>query len=438
MKSNIKYILLIFLSFLFTDLFGQNQLEQYVFQLKDSADIEFKNQNYIKSTEYLTKALSYTSQISNEELEGDCNLLLAEILLKNHQKKTAFQYFLRSASNYKKTNHFSELSVIYYKIGLIYFNTEAYEKAINYFHLCDSIIPKPEKTYSFKQNITNFIGDSYYRIEKYDNAGSLFNKNYQNAVKEKDTINLITSLNKLIQISKKKKLFRNAIAYNKELFNIYNSQKDSGNKALTQNNIGYLHVKLNENQSALNAFRKAENEKDTDDKFKALNLTNIGVCLHNKGEIEESVATLLRAREICENEKNYRQRAIINNIVAFIYYQKDDLYNATEYSIESIEDAEKSGDKVILKNNYKTYSTILQGLDDFQKALNCHKKHLDIRDSLLVEKRMYEQMMEQRIQELENSEKELQLKMADEEIKDALLRQMKLEADKREQELEVT
>ena len=437
MKIVIKYITIIFLTVLFSDLAGQNRLEEYVIKLKDSANIEFKRQNYTKSIEYLTKALSYTSQISNEGLEGECNFLLAEILLKSNQKKTAFQYFLRSVSNFKKTNSFSELSSVYYKIALLYFNAEAYEKSIIYFQLCDSIIPKLERSYSFNQKITHFIGDSYYRIEKYDSASSLFMKNYNNAVKENDTIGIISSLNKLIQVSKKKSLFRDAIKYNEELYNIYNYQNNSRNIALTQNNIGYLYVKLDENQSALNAFRKAEKEKDTDKNFKALNLTNIGICLQNKGENDESIATFIKARTICEQDNNLRQKAIINNIIALVYYKKDDLYNAAEYSIESIENADKSGDKHILKNNYKTYSTILQGLDDFQKALDFHKKHLETRDSLLVEKRIYEQMILQRIQELENSEKELQLKIADEEIKDVLLRQMKLEAEKREQELEL-
>ncbi|MCD4794017.1 MAG: tetratricopeptide repeat protein [Bacteroidales bacterium] len=440
MKVSIKYITIIFFSLVFFDLFGQNQLEKQVIQLKDSALIEFKNENFNKSIEYISKALSYTSQISNKELEGDCNLLSAEIFLKNDDKKTAFQYFLRSASNYKKTGNTSKISNIYYKIALICFNSKAYNKSLIYFNLCDSIKPKSEKTYLFNQKIANYIGDSYFRTKKYDSAAGFFMQNYNNSLSKKDTANIILSLNKLIQISKKKGLFRDAVKHNNELYSIYESQNDFKKKAVIQNNIGYLYVRLKENQSALNAFKKADEESnnaDTDNKFSAITHTNIGICLQNKGDYDESIVSFIKAREICEIDSNYRQRAIINNIIALVYYQKDDLYNATEYSIESIEDAEKSEDKVVLKNNYRTYSTILQALDDFQKALDFYKKHLEIRDSLLVEKRISEQMMSQRIYELENSEKELHLKLADEEVKDMLLKQMKLEAEKREQDLKL-
>ncbi|MCF6366894.1 MAG: tetratricopeptide repeat protein [Bacteroidales bacterium] len=437
MRINVKYISTALLLFLFFDFFGQNHLEQYVVQLKDSADAEFNKADYNKSLEYLRKALSYTSQISDENIEAECNRLAAEIFLIKNEKRIAVQYFLRATSNLKKTNNTSSLSSVYYKIALIYFNAGAYKKAKEYFFLCDSIIPKPERTYLYNQNINKYIGNAYYRMSDYDGAKPFYEKNYTSSVEKEDTANIIGALKNLIQVSKKKNRYKDAINYNKKLYGIFKMQNDSQNKATVQNNIGYLYIKSGDNKSALNAFQKAEREQETNNLFKARNLTNIAVCLQNKGEVDESVSTFLKARAICDQDKNYRQRAVINNILALVYYQKDDLYNAAEYSIESIEDAEKSKDKAVLKNNYKTYSTILQGLDDYQKALDFHKKHLDIRDSLLVEQRMYEQMLSQRIHELETSEKELQVKLADEEIKDMLLKQMKLEAEKREQELEL-
>ena len=215
-----KTVILFLLCLIFSELTGQNQLEKQVIQLKDSALIEFQNENFSKSIEYISKALLYTSQISNKELEGECNLLLAEIFLKNDDKKTAFQYFLRSASVYKNTRNTSKLSDIYYKVALICFDTEAYNKSIFYFYLCDSIKPESDKTYLFNQKIANYIGDSYYRTKKYNSAAGFFMQNYNNSLNKKDTANIILSLNKLIQISKKKGLFRDAVKYNNELYSI--------------------------------------------------------------------------------------------------------------------------------------------------------------------------------------------------------------------------
>jgi len=164
---------------------------------------------------------------------------------------------------------------------------------------------------------------------------------------------------------------------------------------------------------------------------------NLGVCAHNLGKKSESVRYLIDALDVARNNKDDLAQARINNILAVTYYQNKDMYNAAEFSLDAINAAEKSGNNQEKKEVYLTYSSILQSLEDYQKALDYFKKHLLIRDSLLVEQRITDQKSEQRIAELERLEKELRLKLADEEVQNVLLGQMKLESEKKEQELEL-
>ncbi len=113
------------------------------------------------------------------------------------------------------------------------------------------------------------------------------------------------------------------------------------------------------------------------------------------------------------------------------------MHNASTFSEEAVEKAEASKNADVMQKCYETHSLILQKGNDSGGALEYYKKHLTIRDSLLVERRLSENERNKRIAELESSEQDIKIKIADEEVKDLALKQAKSEAKRREQENEL-
>jgi serine phosphatase RsbU (regulator of sigma subunit)/tetratricopeptide (TPR) repeat protein len=419
---------------------GQFNTEMIALQLKDSAQLQFKAEQYETAYEINNRAIFYASQTANYSLTGNCYRFAGDILFRSGKNSDAFQSYLKAATFYKKGRQFYDLSDVYYKVALICFSSEVYEKAVRYFELSDSIYPQNYNEFDSNYRITEYLGDAYYGYDKFRKAEVYYNRNYDSAKNKQDTLRCIASISKLIKLYKKEKNYPEVLKLNNELFSIYKKTGDANGKYRVCNNSGYIFVLMSDHENALKLFKEAEsyfNPNSVDKTPYAKTLINIGICLQNKDEFEESLPYFMKAKNIFTSISDQKELADINNILAVVYLRKYDIYNASEYSLESIGNAKKSGDGKILENCYKTYSSVLQAADDYQSAMDYFKNHLALRDSLLVEKRISEQNILQTTAEFEKIEKETTLQLADEELKNMLLKQLKLEAEKAEKDLEL-
>lgn len=372
---------------------------------------------------------------SPKKIQGEYLFLAGCVSIQKKDDYNALKFFLEAEHNFKKSKTQQKLTETYFQIALIYFKSKLYNNSVEYF-----IKTLHSNTNYKKTDILNYIGKSYYLTQNYDSAMLYFNQIDSIANINRDTSEQIQALNNIIQINKKQKNYTNALENYKKILDIYSTKQNNNGIALTLNNIGYNYVLLNNYKEAEKNLKQSleyQNKLNLSPQTQAKTSTNIGVCLQNQNKIKEAIPYFLKAANIWEKLPNKSQEASTYNLIALIYFHNKDLYNAATYSKKSVQTAEISKNTEIKQNCYMTYSLILQNGNDYQNALEYYKKYLQCKDSILFNQRYLQHNLNNKILEFEKIEKNLKLNLANEEIQDILLTQLKLEKEKIDKENEL-
>jgi len=197
------------------------------------------------------------------------------------------------------------------------------------------------------------------------------------------------------------------------------------------NNIGNNYNALKNYKEALKHFLFAEKQsKKTDYLDNSVLFTNIGIVYGNLGDLKNSIKYLLKSEKDLVKKKDKKSLSTLYQLISTIYYTNGDIHNALSYSIQSIELAEEIESRQNLKETYLTSALIYQDLYEYDKALIYYEKHLNVRDSLLLEERLQEQIFIQQQNQLEKSEEELKLLLANQEVQNLIINQLELEKEK--------
>jgi serine phosphatase RsbU (regulator of sigma subunit) len=142
-----------------------------------------------------------------------------------------------------------------------------------------------------------------------------------------------------------------------------------------------------------------------------------------------------KALQYARESGNNGEAARIEQILAKIYFKKGDNYHAELYCQECIESAKASGNLDVLQLCYKDYSDVLESSNDFIKALDYYKKHLNLQDSLNYENLLAEKEAADRLAEFESADQRLQDDLATEEIKGLEVKNIRAESLRKDNEL---
>ena len=359
MKIKIHIIIFVILIFSANYSFGQNSVQDAI-NFKKLAKQNFDSQNYNLAINNINQAIEILVLHNDTKLEGECFLLAANIYSLKGEANFSLKYYLKSEESYKKINSTDTLSLIYSQIAFIYFKINAFEKAADYFTQSYEINNGFKKSQKAIE-ILNYTGNSFFNIQNYPQAKVYYIKMKEASIALKDTINIIKSIEKIISVNKKQKKYKEAVENNILIYDLYHLQNNTVGIALTLNNIGYNYVSLQKYDEAINYFKESiiYQEKSTlKIEITARTKTNIGVCYQNNGDFKQAIEFLLEADEIWTKNNNKLEKAKICNLIALVYFQNNDLYNASTFSEESIQNAEQTDDKHVLQNCYETYSQI--------------------------------------------------------------------------------
>ncbi len=367
-------------------------------------------------------------------LKADNLYLIARAKEHTGSRESTIHYYIRAANVYEKLDKSSRLKAIYSRVGDIYYNVRAYEKAAEYYNKAYDLLSEESRDTLETAIMLENIGLCHFRQGSYQTAIDVFKQLETSCINHhQGTLNYTRALRYLSELYDKTGEYENALNYNNKIYSMYKEWDDSLNIARTLNNIAYNHVRLKQPGKAVSAFKQAlEMGRETgfSKDEEASIMINIGIAYQNMNEIEQAVLYLQKATMILKSVEKYEKQARVENIIALLYFGIEDYYNAEYFSNQSITTAKKSGDKAILKECYQTYSRILKAGNDYITALEYYERHLDLKDSLSFEERMENRELAQKRYELEKSEKQLKLSIADEEMKDLLLK-------KRAQEIEL-
>lgn len=410
----------------------------FAYNLYTQAIELYKFHDIEQSLNNAEKSFQIASDNNLSILQINSALLIAQIYLKKDLVSYTLKYFLKALEISKKIDDKNTQTQVFIDIALIYFKLNIYDKAYEYL-LNAYNIQKELPDNNLKIKTQEYLITALIQLKKYQEALDINNKNIAYFKTKSNNTELVKAYNTQIDICKRMGNHKSALEYNLKINEIYKTANNQQNLISTYNNIGYNYIYLKEYKNALSMFLKAFELANTtkQEKEKITILINIGICYQNLNDYDNALLNLIEAQKIEEKNKNPEGLARVQNLIALIYYYKNDNYNATIHSLESIEKAEKSNALSTLQNCYETYSKICQSKEEYEDAFLYYKKYLNIRDSLLVEQRIKEQNLYYQQYNLEKSEKELKLLMADKEMNDLTMSQLKLEAEKNEKELEI-
>ncbi|MEE4197168.1 MAG: SpoIIE family protein phosphatase [Bacteroidales bacterium] len=394
---------------------------------------------------FFSQAASYANQSLDMAIQEDIKVLQAknlflmgkmEIQEKNHEK--GLQYFLRSSKLFETLKDTTHLILVYEQVGDAYYTLNALEKAVEYYEKTVTLalaadIPVRNKWFE-KTALTLSESGQYGQSIHY------FRQWLQFVPEEQSEYLKIRIYSGMADNYIHNNQPEEALTSYHHIYNLFDQLKDTMALSVVANNMGFLYLDLNEDEKALASFRESL-QLGLKAKIGTVELSklysNIGICYQNLKDFDNSIIYLRLALKTLENLEEYREKARLENLLATLFFNTGDLYNAEVYSRNSIESAKKANALELLSVCYHMYSRILREGNDPVSALEYYEKYLSLRDSILLEKRIEEQKLIQRIDALEKSEEELKLRLADEQLKDLALKQFRLEAEKRERELEL-
>lgn len=399
--------------------------------------LELDNKNYPLAFQMAYNALKAGINIHDPEFNANCHLIMASALMLQNNNQEALNYYFRALSSMEKTNLKAKMAHVNQQIGLIYLGMQIYNKASEFLEKAFQQASVWNDTILIascsKQIAICFTNQKHYQkaIEYYELAYN-YNASWKNTKEQ------IAILDNMASVYKKQKEYNNALSKYLEMKEILRNSGNIISLNMVINNIGYMYVFLEEYEKAKFAFLQTlmlDEQLKSPPGLKARSQTNLAICYQHLSDYPNCFKQLQNALENFAQTNDLINIARIRHLMAMVYIQTDDYYNAREYANLAIGSAEKANDFVLMQQCYETMANILRETGEFESSIQYYQRFLSLRDSLLVEQKIKEQMLSEKQFELEKTEKELKLLMAGEEMKDLALKQLKLEAEKRDKEL---
>ncbi len=397
---------------------------------------EFRLGQNDRAYEDATQALQHAMRSGNEEAELGILDLLSAISLKLGSPGDAIPFALRKSAILESRNDTVSWRETSLRLADYYRAEEVYEKEGEY--LLQAFRLTPPADLKERSRLMGALGKAAMQEDHPDSAAVCFRNMI--SLSERAGIDTTPAYISLAQACNKAGAYTEALSVNGILFERFREAGDTGRMISIQNNMGFNEARLGDYPTAIEHYRIALQYADAsgaDESTRALLLTNMGTCSQNMGDQKGALAYFRQAIDQLGNAGDYAEKSRVENMVALIFYHSGDLYNAGLFSRQAIESANLAANEERLSEAYLTYSRVLREGNDPIKALEYYEKYLGIRDSVQMERKVEEQELSRRKYELERSEKELRLKLKEEEVKELAIQQLTLQLEKEEQEKEL-
>ena len=356
--------------------------------------------------------------------------LLAEL---NHQKgdfTAALRYGLEALNYLEKQENYYELFTAYSRIGSIYQQEKLYEKALEYYQLAEEL-PLASIPQSSKVELHRAMGHAYKETGQIDSALFFYNEIISQFEKTSDTKGLINIYQQIVFAHSKAKNYKKALEVNLKIRELVRSSGDKKLLCFINNNIGYNYNLLKDYPSAIRHFLDAL-ALSTGSNYidQAVLYNNLGIAYNNLGDFEKSIEYLREAQKHLNAETQTEELADIKHLIATIYLNQEDIYNALQYNNEVLRISQQGPFPQVLSKAYNTAALIHQDLYEYEKALDYYKKHLALRDSFQLEERLRQQNLLQQQFLLERSEKEIKLLLVNQEVQSLTIQQLETETER--------
>ncbi|TAE10292.1 MAG: hypothetical protein EAZ95_14975, partial [Bacteroidetes bacterium] len=326
-------------------------------------------------------------------------------------------------------------SDLLYRLGLLYQKKEGYKKAISYF---EQALPtaSAQDAPAIKQRVVR----SYASLQDYKNAIGKGDELLGDYAGKRDTKNQIILLNELSDYAQKSNNYDKALYYNEQLLSLYKSQNDLKGQAVAYNNLGVVHRRVGDKAKSTDHFNKAIETNKEILKNKNLSIENnsfthinVGVTYLQLKNYKQANYYFDEGLRIAEGSPKVKASAL--NYTAMGRYLNDQNNEALELATQARDLSEANKDQENLLASYKILNLIYQSQDDYKEAQEYNNKYQELAKNIDAKRQQDIQRNLQKEIDIEKKEGEIKSTIAENDRREAALRQSELERQKSEQEL---
>ncbi len=415
----------------------QRKMDSLRFQeLFEEAQMNYKEGQPSSALNMLGEALQIAMQLKMEQAEAGVLELIGDVFISEKHAEESIPYYLRVTSVLEYTDDSTSMQGVFRKIGDAYSMADVHEKAVGYYLKAEKLLV--ERDVEEGLELTEKLGTAFLLSGKTEEALEHFLL-YEVMLKEQGR-EPVPAWTQLVNAHRENGNYEDCLNYTEKLLDHYGKEGDNAEIAVLQNNMGFYLTQLKRYQEALEhyglAVEHAEGAGFPAGKI-AVMRANMGVCYQNMNEPQDAKDHLNQAIGGLRADDFSGDRSRIENIEALIYFNENDLYNAGHFCREAISSAEEAGDDKLLSDAYLTYSRVLGAGNDPENALKYYKSYMAIRDSLLLEQKLNQQQLKERISRLDRSEKDLLLRLKEERVNELAINRLTLQLEGEEQAKEL-
>ena len=344
----------------------------------------------------------------------------------------AIGYYFQSIRLLEKLGDKETLPNVYQSVGDIYASNDLFEKAITYY-------TKAVDLEADNLLLQESLGDAYFQQRSYEAALDAYSSAKELALQQELPKYSLMISERIIACYHGMEQYDRALQNEEITLATARRLGDSLLVATTLNNIGYAYKYTEDYKSALKYFKqslKLHEKLNSSPIDRASVMLNISIVYQNMGDYDNSLSYILKAIALIEKSEDREKIATMYDLAASVYYAENDYHNAQYYSEAAIETAKPINDVQTLESSYLTASLVHQQYDEFQEALDDYKRHLEIKDSLLLVEKIRQQTLLQQQVTFERSEREIEQLISAKEVSELARKQQELAFEKQKKELE--
>jgi adenylate cyclase len=411
------------------------------------SDDEGLDQQLAQIDEMLIEAEQSDSDTQREQLANQClararsvryesgmikaSLLLGEVCARTGRSEKALRHYLEAENRSINNKNLAFLPNVYRVMGNLFFEQRMYAQARRYYG-------EVLKTEPGNMLVLEQVADAALYEQKYDTAEIHYKSLITRYKLMGDNVRLVHIYQKLANAYQESGNYGKSLLYYLRIEDIVERFGEPYEKGRLYNNLGKVYVTLKDYKKALEYFKKTELQCDYAKltihpcELPELLYTNLGISLHNTGDSKGGLTYLGRALNIIKARKDEKAMANLEHLIATVYFSSGDLYNALEHNNEAIRlgKATEQVDVQILA--YETAAKIYQDLYDFENAFLNFTQYLTLYDSTRLDEQRRQLLLAERSSQLRAAEGEIRFLLAQQEIKDRDLQQVRVEQEKLE------
>ena len=418
-----------------------------VYVLSGMADVKHHLKKFTESKKYIDEAILLARESQKDELIFITLEIKGNIERSRHRHAEALAIYI-DAERYAKNMPDQDVMRLSKNLAYVYAKTNALESSARYYSKVAQLLEKMGHTRDIPDNLLD-LALTQRKMSLYDKALESSSKALNLARQNKDEINELRALVIISVIYRRLSSYEKALTYALQAYTLYEKNQNLNGLASAAKSIGLIYKNLDQDKNATNYFNQilalpedliqshyraaalrelglilffeGDYEKGLDYSDQAATLfnnknnkngvatvhKNVGKMYKSLGKTDDALVSYKLAKDIFKSTGDVWSEALVNSLIAKLIAKKDPL-KAIAYAELSIETAQKSKAKSIIKNGYSAMIDANSKLKNYKLALHYSR----LKEKLLEE--MKYESMNKRVGEIyivldiEKKEKELQ------------------------------